>query len=790
MATSIIEKVLGNNRFYTDSYIRETITFVKSIVVKNDKEAQLYNDLIKLSTPSFTPELRKADWRYYRHIVGLTYHLDRPVTIVSVDNGETITLNKEILQIHRRTHEELLKFELYYEKVVKTYPELELYIKGVITTPVFHDVQKIIDAEDYTITSYNPQLVEPNEHNLISQLQLRIYNYKNTWLIGFYAMADNLFLASQYHILYNFLVTSLLAIRLAAAKTNHAHSYHIRLYLASHHYLDDSILFLTKEQQLFLYRNMLYLDNHSGSNFTFQTLIDVLFSARNISVINYVFKQRNTTDTNALMQYRYKQKLLNSKKLVVNTADVELQTIAAKERPLAPGNNAVYDYHFDEVDFKHRNSLFSELLSKDLETVLLDETDSVRYKLIQTLTDYWAKLLQSNRMSFLVEVVDPVTSLPVRLSAKDLFKLYLIVVNAVQGTSIQQFPAYRIQRVFKDQVPDQPTLLRGCYQLDKTQQQYVQDVIDVVPSYQYYLTSYQFEQFVSQIYKLNIGLWHLLSNYSNKNTEGQMHWVIDRLHETSLYEVDTVESVNDFIDRIGIEDPRKQTLPQLQSFLFEILDNAYDKKLSFLSRYQKLQDALTKVFFKFNSYTVQLMNNYYGDSPYLVGTKDTRYDHHDTVYYDLSLVTESTLGFDLVTDQTATLVESVHQRVVTDIRHHSKLYEMVDLDQLTDIDMDQGYSVEEAVPLPQAVLTETDVQARERVDAVWLRTSTFLSPPESYLSSEANFDIKTTVMKCSLLTENVQRLIPINADFDTDNNNWNTSQSSDPDLLFIALNPK
>lgn len=46
MATSIIENVLGNNKFYTDTYIKDTITLVKSITVKNDKEAALRQRLL------------------------------------------------------------------------------------------------------------------------------------------------------------------------------------------------------------------------------------------------------------------------------------------------------------------------------------------------------------------------------------------------------------------------------------------------------------------------------------------------------------------------------------------------------------------------------------------------------------------------------------------------------------------------------------------------------------------------------------------------------------------------
>ena len=788
MATSVIERVLGNNKFYTDVYIKDTITLVKSITVKNDKEADLYNDYLKQTVPGFAPEEKAVDWQYYKHLRGERYPLDEDILAVSVDNGDTFVFGKAGLLTHRRTKEELLKFGLYYEELVKRYPHLELYIKGVITAPQYTSAQALVDAENFTIVSYADGLIEENEDGVMAQLQLRIDNYKSLWMIGYYAMADNLFLASQYQIFYNFLVTGLLAIRLGHAKTVAAHSYHIRLYLASHHYLDDVLLFLTRPQQLFLYRNMLYLDNHAGSNFTFQTLIDVLFSERNISVVNYVYQQRNTADNSGLMHYRYKQKLLNTKKLVHNTSNLTLDYVAGKERPLAPGNNAVYDYSTEQIDFQHRNPLFSELLTKDLETILLDETDSVRYKLLQILTDSWARLLMDSRVAFLTEVTDPATSLTTRMQVRDLFKLYLVVLYASQGISLQTFPSYKIQRVFKETLPSMDQLLAGCYQMTPEQRQLVQEVREVVPPYQYYLTSYQFEQYVTQVYKLNIGLWSLLSNSSDSDTEGQMSHVLNQLHESIDFEVDSVETVEVFLARTGLKDPREYAGPELQQYLFNLLDGVYDKKFSFLSRYQKLQEALTKVFFKFNSYTVQLINNYYGDSPLLVGAKDSRYHHLDTVVYDLTLLGESLSKHSLISDGISTVTHSTSPDFSSQIDHHSYVHLTVDLDGVLAMQMEQSSQSDQDLPLSQSLVLESTTLTKAAYELEWMRDATFMPCPEVGTYDEAVFNVSSRLQGHTALVENTQRLMPINVGIVSQSDNFTPSQSTEPDLFFLALN--
>ena len=157
--------------------------------------------------------------------------------------------------------------------------------------------KKDILFDNFKIVSYTSTLVEENEHDLMFELQQAIDNYKHIRLIPYYSLSDNLFLTSQYHVFYNFILMKILAIRLKNAKTLKAHTFHIKNYLASHHYLDGSYTHLTKKQSLFLYRNLLYLDNHAGHNSTFNILIDKLFTDRNISIVNYIYKQENDSLT-------------------------------------------------------------------------------------------------------------------------------------------------------------------------------------------------------------------------------------------------------------------------------------------------------------------------------------------------------------------------------------------------------------------------------------------------------------------------------------------------------------
>lgn len=626
MTTPILSSVLGSQSFYTDSYIEECITLTKSIIVKNHQEAKLYNEYIALVNPDYIIDPDVRNWRYYKHLTATYHELDTPIEITSVDNGATIVLTKTNLTIHKRTRLEILKFGLYYDEIIQRYPTQQLFIKAVVSDPLYTDINQIINLPDYTILSYNSAYIEPNEHDLIVRLQRRVDNYKSIWLIPYYQNLDNLFLASQYNIFYQFLFTSLLSIRLENAKTMRAHSFHIRLYIASNYKLDKQMPFLTRRQQLYLYRNLKYLSNHSGKNHVFRSLINELFNEHNVSVVNYEYSQQNTLTPDNYVDYVFKQKLLNDKNLVHQKLDYDLDYIESKETLLAPSNRKEYEFNKKLIDKKLKNSLFSSLLTKDLETILIDETDSVQNKLLDTVTDYWAYLVKNNLVDFLTDVTDPHTNKTVKLNARDLFKFYVLTLYTSQGVSIDTFPLYRIKKVFNPVKPARQQLEGYFFDMRFEYKARLSEIIDVIPSYRYLMTGYEFSEFISDIYKVNIGLWHMLSNLSDAHSEGQFAKVLDviTIYEDFVFDEETVE---EFISRVGVADPRKYSRDVAGEYTFDVMDAAFDRRLSYLRRLENLQKALADVFFNFNSYTVQLVNNYYNTSPILAGIKDRRYTH-------------------------------------------------------------------------------------------------------------------------------------------------------------------
>jgi hypothetical protein len=144
-----------------------------------------------------------------------------------------------------------------------------------------------------------------------------------------------------------------------------------------------------------------------------------------------------------------------------------------------------------------------------------------------------------------------------------------------------------------------------------------------IPTYTNTITSYQFQQFVSSIYTYNIALWLFLTNLDDKDTAGQFELLISRLNTSDTYSFNN-ETPNAFLNRIGLPNFFNYPDSALETLSGNILDNVYDGRLAFLNRYKYIQKALTDIFKKFNSYTVQVIDTYTSTTPLLVGPRDVR----------------------------------------------------------------------------------------------------------------------------------------------------------------------
>lgn len=661
MSSSITERILGNNNIYTDKYYKDTILLTKSIVVVSSVEAKLYNELL---TDELGINVNLADpttWRYYLHLTGNYHPVDKQITMISLDSGTEIVLDKVTVEIHRATRDSLLKFDHHYKSLVDRYPDQELLIKAILNKSPRKTINEVIGLADYTIVSFNSDLVEEHETNLIPQLQIKIDNYKVTKMLPYYATMESYYMASLYDIFYKFILTSLISIRLGNAKTQMAHSYHILNYLASHHGLDKYYIYLTKKQVLFLYRNILYLNNHSGRNHVFKLLIQKLFTDKRVSVVNYRQRQKNSTTADGLMEYRFNQVLLNEDTLVYDTSDFTLSELQDREDDLLPGNVKEYQFNKENIDFRNRNSLYSYLITKDLEINLVDNTNDVKNKLLETIIDYWAHMLNLGKHNFVSTVIDPVTNNEYNLFSKDMFKLFSIVLHKVNNVTLDHFPDYVAYRVYKSPLPTLEHLWSKMYDPGYNIKQITTAVRAAIPEYPLITTPYSFNVFIGEIYNLNLAIWLNTANQGDKDLNAQLDMFVENLHRKSIYTFND-ETPEAFLQRIGFSSVLGYNDKVLADLLVSIINSVSYNKLGELTRNKLVQEALVQVFKQFNSYTTQIIDKYSASESILANLKSPLYTvdidkqtyqyylHNTSDFIDLVTVKLDEVPFDISED--------------------------------------------------------------------------------------------------------------------------------------------
>lgn len=429
-------------------YIEETKRLAETIVVKSSETAEALNQwVMDYYGKSQVDLLDPASYKYYKNIAGEYHFTDTEMTVASMDTLETIVFSKETLAVHTATKNGYRYGTRQYKELVSRYPEQELLILGILYPC---DKATAIAAPDGTILSYPPELVESHEYSLIPKLQSWINGYKVRWVNQQFGISDPLYPATHLGIMYLNMVPAILEFRLEACKTNEAHSYHIRQYLASHGFLDAYMDLLTLKQALFLYRNIMYIDRNAGKRETFEWLVDHIMTERYLPLAEYTMRH----DVSKQPDQIYPELLF--KKSPVNAVDKypdrhtrTLTQLLAKEDPMAPQN---YDYrvqHENEIREQMENSLSSVVMTKVLESSVVDYTNSSPYNLPEILLNHWIAFSADDRYRAVIVINNPKSGDQIPINAKEAFIFAWFAFCQTIGIQLEKVPQIFAKRVLR-----------------------------------------------------------------------------------------------------------------------------------------------------------------------------------------------------------------------------------------------------------------------------------------------------------------------------------------------------
>ena len=499
-----------NGNSFLQAYLNLNKLLVKTMVIKSATSVETLNDHIKFTYgESAVDQFHPETWKYYQNISGEYHTLDTLMTVTSLDTLQEISFTKENLLIHTSTAEAYGYGSRYYYSLLARYPNQEQLIIGILY-PV--DKAKAIASEDGTILGYPKGLVEVQERTLMIELEEFIKRHLVRWNVQAYGLVDSLYNTSYHIQLYLALLPKLINLRGKRCKTDEAHSFHIRQYLASHGKLDKYLPYLTLKQALYLYRNINYIEKHTGRTDMAEELVQKILTERQIPLAEYSIRQLSTFDNDYYPNVVARRKPINDQFNMVEKDYIDIATLNKKEMETAYGNPRYFQANEIKDGLLYKTSKSSVIQTKDLESSMIDYNDAIPDPLEIVLMRQWASLASSGYYDVVVTFKDPRSSEFRSLYAKDALIYYIYVMLNSIDVPMDKVPEYMNIKARKLVKPTMNELLSVADNRLSGMKELAKDLIDNQPQITECFSSSGFYDLTYKIYEESRRQWVVSSN--------------------------------------------------------------------------------------------------------------------------------------------------------------------------------------------------------------------------------------------------------------------------------------
>lgn len=589
---------------YVKNYLRDNSLLIRTMCIKSEATARALNNYLVAGFGSESVDLSQpSTWKYYLNVSGQYHEKDTPMMVTSLDTMDEIIFSKENLVIHRETAKAYGFGSRYYYSLVNRYPEQEQLILGVLYPC---DIDVAIEAEDFTILSYPPSLVESQEETLIADLQAHINRYVFRNMNANYELSDPLYHASWLSIFYQDLLLKVLNLRLQRCQTNEVHSFHLREYLRSHQRLDMYLPYLNLRQSLYLYRNIRYLEANPGKRDTFDEIVEKILTQRYIPLAEFSVRHLDTFDENLLPSVTVRRRAVNN--TVNSTASMYLSydELVEKEQATAGGNPKYYLGSKGKVYNKLQLSRSSAIQTKNLESDMVDYSDSVPDKLPGVLLNHWIFMACEGLYQSVISVVNPQTNLPLQLTVKDALIYYVYLSMRLRGQNVQNVPGVVAERHRTLSKPTKADLLKHFPPSD-----YLSAMADTIVDHQpdlapIYSTDAFFEFAYAQ-YKEMERYWIVDTNTFDAMERARVEVMCDRVYADTTYfpDVEPIPMQAWLFDR-NLPEYHAASAPALIQELF-MKSTGFSQDET--KQLRNIQKRLLDLFAQLSSYSIQVIRD-------------------------------------------------------------------------------------------------------------------------------------------------------------------------------------
>lgn len=328
----------------TNIFLDEIYSFLRTVSIKNTYIADHIrsSEIIRRNVD----DLADVDNPYYINLIGDYSPIDTEMTIKSLDFPDTtIVFNKENLELHPKTKFAYRVDGRWFNNLISRFPEQSDLIKNILypvpllplsvveRNSVSTDAQALAlqkvktinhlaSLPNFSLLHYDLSQLEPQEtSSMITVLEQQLSYFRTRWDVADYQY-EEFFPITLWSLLWTTLPNLLLMQRVKNLKTTSVHTTHIWEYLTSKG-IGDYRSILTRQQQMFLYKNIEYIIKTRGKDGTLNILADELLKPQHVTL-------------------KSKSLILNSEDMEENgvpTAEIISSDIRDKSTPSQDGEN-------------------------------------------------------------------------------------------------------------------------------------------------------------------------------------------------------------------------------------------------------------------------------------------------------------------------------------------------------------------------------------------------------------------------------------------------------------------
>jgi len=420
------------------------------MVIKIGAVAERDNDV--LIAANYPVSSDKRTWRYYMNLNGDYHPTDDMMVVTSIDTGEEINFTKEVLQDHIATLREYSKGGHWYTRLMEAYPHQPALINGILSPIPYEET---IEAEDYKILRWNTNLVLWNEDQLISKLQRHINANVIMMFKNDYITTDDLMLTLMMRKLYAMVIEVVHAIRLEDAFTRHSHEFFVWSHIDSFGDFSQYKASMTKEQIMWLFRNIAWLKNNPGQMYSFNKLVENILTPGAIPIAKYDMVESTETILEDLTPNPlYRRMNLNLIEDYGRTPEfIETEVMINKQQTQAKENYPNTSIYLEDALMKGKFSLHSELPTKALESSMMDYTNRHADTLMSVAYNEWIYLAGNGQFKGRSVVVDPKSGKQHRIPVTDLYHIWKYLILSSRGIEPTKIDKVYYQNVSKIKPP-------------------------------------------------------------------------------------------------------------------------------------------------------------------------------------------------------------------------------------------------------------------------------------------------------------------------------------------------